>query len=137
MYANLADDVISSHDYDSGPLFLYMALQNIHGPRETDEDFYDLWRQEDYVRRRQISAMIYSMDLTMAGVKQSLADAGVLDNTIVVFTSDNGGQANTGASNWPLRGGKDTWWEGGMRVPSFVYSPMFEGEDYEGTVNDW
>ena len=77
------------------------------------------------------------MDYTISVIKQSLEDNGLSGNTVFVFASDNGGQANGGASNWPLRGGKDTLWEGGTRVPSFVYSELFDGASYQNTTNDW
>lgn len=57
----------------------------------------------------------------------------LLDNTIVIFTSDNGSRADRGASNYPLRGRKHTTWEGGQRIPFLIYwkgkiKPSVNGE---------
>ena len=80
--------------------------------------------------------MVTAIDTAVDVVIKALDTAGMLDNSVIVFASDNGGSAKAGASNWPLRGAKSTYWEGGMRVPSFVYSPLF-GAGITGKVNDW
>ena len=65
-----------------------------------------------------------------------MGNSDMMANSIIIFTSDNGGQPITGAaSNLPLRGGKNTWFEGGMRVPAFVYSPLFD--TIPTGVNSW
>ena len=62
----------------------------------------------------------------------------ILSNTIIVLSSDNGGQAsNGGASNGLLRGQKNTYFEGGIRVPSFAYSPLFDSYYSNGRTSDW
>ena len=82
--------------------------------------------------------MVTAIDDVVKVVADALeANNNMMDNTIIVFSSDNGGQPlKGGASNTPLRGGKNTWFEGGMRVPSWAYSPLFESS-YVPSINNW
>ena len=81
--------------------------------------------------------MVSAIDDSLADLSSSLEARGMLSNTIIVFSSDNGGQpSNGGASNIPLRGAKNTWFEGGIRVPSFIYSPLFDSS-MTGKINSW
>ena len=81
--------------------------------------------------------MISALDDALGALIESLTSAGMINDTIIVFSSDNGGQPTAGgASNVPLRGAKNTWFEGGLRVPSFIYSPLFDSS-MTGVVNSW
>ena len=82
-------------------------------------------------------AMATAIDDAVGALVTALTDAGMMDNTILVFSSDNGGQPSAGgASNAPLRGAKNTWWEGGIRVPSWIYSPLFDSS-IAGSTSNW
>jgi arylsulfatase A-like enzyme len=66
------------------------------------------------------------MDEAVGIVLDELEESGLFENTIIIFTSDNGGVAsgdNYSTSNLPLRGGKGYQWEGGLRVPYFIKVP--------------
>ncbi len=69
--------------------------------------------------------MVTAIDDAVQRIMDALAANNNMDsNTILVFASDNGGQPlNGAANNLPYRGGKNTWFEGGVKVPSFIYSP--------------
>ena len=95
------------------PLFLYLAPQSPHFP-----SLY-----EEYTRP-QVMAALGDLDRLVGQVIASLKATGLYNNTVVVFSSDNGGDANFGGNNLPLRGQKETLWEGGLRVPAFVHSPL-------------
>jgi arylsulfatase A-like enzyme len=80
--------------------------------------------------------MIESMDTAVGIVLHKLEEHGLMDNTIICFTSDNGGVSSGDAfstSNLPLRGGKGRQWEGGIREPYYIYAP---GITKAGSVTD-
>lgn len=86
------------------------------------------------------AAMIYSMDESLGRITQTLKKLGELDNTIIIFFSDNGGLSNRGfrprhvaTSNYPLRAGKGHLYEGGVREPMIVKWP---GVSKAGTVSE-
>ena len=73
--------------------------------------------------------MVTAMDEVIGDLVKSLKDSGMYDNSVIIFSSDNGaaGKANANGavagSNYPLRGNKGGYYEGGVRVPAFVHSP--------------
>lgn len=82
--------------------------------------------------------MVSAIDDVIAQIKDALEANNMLDNSIIIFTSDNGGQPmRGGANNLPLRGGKNSWFEGGLKVPAFMYSPLFDGSITPGSDFDW
>lgn len=70
--------------------------------------------------------MLSYLDAGVGQVVQSLQASGLYDNSVLIYSSDNGGQPLSGGSNWPLRGGKGTYWEGGVRAVGFVHSPLLK-----------
>lgn len=112
---------IKQHD-PSRPLFLYLAFNAPHQPLEAPDAY--LSQYPDLTGDRKIyAAMVSCLDVQVGRVRDSLAAAGMLENTIVVFQSDNGGNLAFGGRNDPLRGGKHTPYEGGTRVPAFAWCP--------------
>ena len=101
------------------PFFLFVSFTAPHGPmhpRKSDEAMLaelDI----DSPRRRRYVGMVHAMDQNVGRIIEALQANGLDENTLVIFTNDNGGQALTGASNGPLRGNKSTVYEGGTRVP--------------------
>jgi arylsulfatase I/J len=97
----------------ASPFFLYLAPQSPHFPQ----------LYEDYTRPQMLDAL-RDLDTVVGRVVAALKQTGLYDNTVIAFTSDNGGDPNYGGNNLPLRGQKETLWEGGLRVPAFVHSPL-------------
>lgn len=77
-----------------------------------------------------ILAMVSHMDDSVGAVVEALQKRDMLRNSIIVFSTDNGGPAEgfniNAASNWPLRGVKNTLWEGGVRGAGLLWSPLIE-----------
>ena len=107
------------------PFFLYLAHWGIHNPLQASREDYDALSHIKDHRLRVYSAMIRAVDRSVARVIQSLEDNGLTENTLVIFTSDNGGAGYIGLPdiNKPYRGWKLNHFEGGTHVPFMAKWP--------------
>ena len=107
------------------PFFLYLAHWGIHTPLQATRADYEAVGDIQPHRLRVYAAMTRALDRSVGSVMAALEQEGLADNTIVVFTSDNGGAGYVGLAdvNAPYRGWKITYFEGGIRVPLFVKWP--------------
>ena len=107
------------------PFFLYLAHWGVHTPLQATREDYEAVGDIQPHRLRVYAAMIRALDRSVGRINAALADAGLADNTIVLFTSDNGGPGYIGLPdiNHPFRGWKISQFEGGIRVPLFVKWP--------------
>jgi arylsulfatase A len=99
------------------PFFLYLAHLYVHVPIYVQERFAQQSRNGRY------GAAVQAIDWATAVLVHELERLGLTDDTVVIFTSDNGSRGVDGGSNLPLRGAKTTTWEGGMRVPGIIAWP--------------
>ncbi len=81
--------------------------------------------------RRVYLGMVTAMDDLIGNITQELHANSLYENSIILFISDNGGNERTGgASNDPLKGQKGQLYEGGVRTPSFIHSPLLNRAQY-------
>ncbi|MGE0376623.1 MAG: sulfatase-like hydrolase/transferase [Planctomycetaceae bacterium] len=117
-YTEQALQFIRNHQ--DSPFFLYLPHAMPHVPLFVSDDRYDPDHQLAY------KLAIEHIDRSVGQMMQSLDETGIADNTLVVYTSDNGPwltKAHHGGSALPLRAGKGTTYEGDMRVPGIMRWP--------------
>lgn len=117
------------------PFFVYVSFNAPHTPMQAKpEDLKRFRKQFDTEGRALNAAMTYSLDENVGRIINKLKELGLFDNTLIVFTNDNGGQTQQSfADNYPLRGKKADIYEGGIRVPMVM---MWKNHIPEGMVSD-
>lgn len=106
------------------PFFLYLAYNAPHVPLQPPAEWLQkvLEREPGISEKRaKLVALIEHMDYNIGRVVKALEESGQLDNTLILFCSDNGGDAGAEANNGPVRGSKGDMYEGGIKVPCAVY----------------
>lgn len=166
--AKETSDFITKHKDTS--FFAFLSFYAVHGPIQTTQNKWEKYRNkaetqgikstgykmERVLPIRQVqdnpiyAGLVEAMDDAVGDVLNTLEQLGLDENTIVIFTSDNGGVAsgdNYSTSNLPLRGGKGYQWEGGIKEPFFIHVPWLKsngksseypviGSDFYPTILD-
>lgn len=128
--AQKTNEWIAAHQAD--PFFVYVPFSAPHTPFQAPKAYYDLYKDIKAPEKRIYYAMIHALDDAVGSIMQQIDDLGLAENTLVIFLSDNGGATYTHATdNGPLKGGKFTNFEGGIRVPFFM---RWSGVLPKGTV---
>lgn len=123
LFTAWAVDYIKDKAPKEQPFFLYLAYNAPHFPVQPPEDW--LAKVQNRApnlseKRAKLVAFIEHLDDGIGNVIQALKESGEYDNTIIVFTSDNGGLLRDEANNGPFRDGKQSVYEGGLKVPTCV-----------------
>eukprot|EP00037_Helgoeca_nana_P034114 m.420597 g.420597 ORF g.420597 m.420597 type:complete len:523 (-) comp32655_c0_seq1:140-1708(-) len=122
LFGGYAVDAIHTHHAvrPNTPLFMYLAFTVTHSPEEAPDQYVNLYPTEWLPGRRLYMGMASALDDAVGNVTAALHSAEMWENTLLIFSSDNGGPALVGgdsnANNHPLRGGKGNAFEGGTRV---------------------
>jgi len=124
LFTGVIKDIITNHSIDNGPFFIYAAYQSVHAPLEAPQKYIDECNSISYDYRRTFCGMLRAADEGIVNITKLLKERNLLNDTIIIFTTDNGGQTHQGSRNWPLRGNKGTVFEGGVRGTAFVWGSM-------------
>lgn len=116
----------------SKPYFLYYAPYAVHSPLQAPKELIDKYKKKPVTKAHNnpvYAALVEVMDKNVGKILDAVEKSGRASNTLIVFTTDNGGVYET-SKQWPLRAGKGSFYEGGIRVPMIVYqSGKYEGRE--------
>ncbi|MEO1450417.1 MAG: sulfatase, partial [Bacteroidota bacterium] len=133
--AEEASQFIQDQQSNTNPFFLYMAHYTVHTPLQAPDSLKEYYTSKITPGHRHkeptYAAMVHSLDQSIGRVRAALESTGQWDNTLIIFASDNGGLDPptdwTVTDNYPLREGKGTAYEGGVRTPMIIRYPRAQG----------
>lgn len=119
------------------PFFLFVSYNAPHMPLQAKEEDLAKYAAIKDDKRRTYAAMVDAVDRGVGNIVDTLNSVGEMDDTLIVFLSDNGGKIGAGADNGPLRQGKGSTCEGGIRVPMFFHWPnvVAAGQTFDHPVS--
>jgi arylsulfatase B/arylsulfatase I/J len=142
LFTEEAENIIEQHaaSKTKQPLFLYLAFQAVHAPNQVPAEYLNPYK--GIKQRRILAGMVSCLDEAVGNITRTLQAHGLWNNTILVFSTDNGGDVNENhGNNWPLRGWKHSLWDGGMRGVGVIHSPLLKKSGFIANqlmhVSDW
>jgi arylsulfatase A-like enzyme len=136
IFSDWAIEFLQKSKESTSPFFLYLAYNAPHFPIQPPADWLEKIKEREEgisEKRAKNVALVEHLDDGIGRVLKALDTMELTENTLIIFSSDNGGHLPSGASNGSLRGGKQDFYEGGIKVPAcFVWNNMIEA----GTSSD-
>jgi len=140
VYMDEVEQMIKEHPTD--PFFLFYSQQAVHMPLKNPPEGFITAQQVDAANdlygsksRNTFAQISAALDKSLSHLVDVLIANGMYENTIIIYASDNGGCSGYGANNYPLKGQKNSLFEGGIRVNSFIHSPLLP-EELKGQTFD-
>uniref|UniRef100_A0A7E4VWJ0 Sulfatase domain-containing protein n=1 Tax=Panagrellus redivivus TaxID=6233 RepID=A0A7E4VWJ0_PANRE len=125
LFTDEAIRIMSQHNRRD-PFFMFLSHQSVHAPLQVPMQYRSFCNPLIMSKARHIyCGMLASLDESFGQVVKFLKESGLYDDTIIIFSSDNGGDPKAGASNLPLKGAKSSVWEGGCKTTTFIHSPKY------------
>lgn len=131
LFTQEAERMLRNHN-SSKPFYMYLAQQGVHSPTEAPQAYIDKFKHIKNIQRRTFAAQLYLVDESIKNITNTIKELGYLDNTLIIFTTDNGAcQCNSecldnGGCNWPYRSGKESQFNGGVKGISFISGKIVE-----------
>jgi len=134
LFSRKAVEVIENHE-SKAPMFLYLAFQSIHKPIQVPDQYSRMYQPYGKLDKENTrKGMITALDEAVKNVTTALKQSKMYRDTVIIFLSDNGGADRD--ANWPLRGRKNSVWEGGTRSVAFVSYPRMSKKYRGRTTQD-
>lgn len=139
LFSEWSIDFIKNHANKNKPFFLYLAYNAPHFPVQPPVDWLEKVKRRNpglSEKRAKLVAFIEHLDHNIGTVIKALKEQDIYDNTLIIFTSDNGGHLPDKANNGFYRDGKQSMYEGGLRVPTCMSWPAMI-EDGRISESNW
>lgn len=137
LFTQWAIEYLNTQKKSSNPFFLYLAYNAPHFPVQPPREWLEKVKKRNpnlSEKRAKLTALIEHLDESIGKVMEALRQNGQADNTLIVFSSDNGGLLSDEADNGIWKGGKQTMYEGGIRVPTIA---VWKNKIIAGTKTDF
>lgn len=139
LYTSKAIDIIKNHSkINNQDMFMIISHQVLHTPLMVPDKYLEMESCRNIINRnrRNYCGMLMTIDESIKNISMALKESGMWDNTYIFGTTDNGGQTWSGALNQPLRGIKNTLFEGGVKGVAFIGGGRIqEYYDYHGLMH--
>jgi len=146
LFTQQFEDRVKTHvqqHSSNAPFFSYVSYLAPHSPLQPDETHTEPCKHIQSSTRRDFCGLVVGVDRAVANITAILKQYGMWEDTILIFTSDNGGMPHMGGLNYPFRGAKFGPFEGGARTVSFIHGSQKylkqRGYTYQGLmhISDW